>query len=115
MGFREILDKAKSKMEERKSIKNQMETQDRISENIAMKKLSANERELLRLKKREHEENVKSELAYYRKRQALDDDIRHNPLNVPNVMVGGNDILKQQNIFSNKENIFSQESSLFFR
>ena len=115
MAIRDFIEKLKGNTDERKSIRRQMETQERVAENMAMKKLSANERELMRYKKQEHEENVKRELEYYRQKNKFDSDFMHNPLNAPNVLTGQNDILKQRNIFSDSPNIFRQEERLFFR
>ncbi len=115
MAIKDFIDRFKSHVEERKTIKRQMEAQDRASNNMAMKKLSANERELLRYKKQEHEENIKSELEFYRQKNKFDAEFMHNPLNTPNVLTGQNDILKQRCIFSDTPNIFRQEEKLFFR
>lgn len=79
MGIKELIQKFLVKRNRMKEVENE----NNMMEKIEMKKLSANERELIKFKNREREENIKNELESYRKvehdrtwhgRTSLDDE-----------------------------------------
>jgi len=111
--IKELLAKAKAKKEEKKHI----EEMGRFHERIEVKKLSANERELMKYKEEERQEQLKKMLNKYREKEKKEiwSGQKFNPIHAPNIMKSENNIFKgNKNIFANKSNLFNQPD-LFFK
>jgi len=108
-----LLNKAKAKKEEKKHI----EDMGRFHERIEAKKLSANERELMKYKEEERQEQLKKMLKKYRDKERNDtwSGKKFNPIHTPNIMKNDDNLFKgNKNIFVNKTNLFNQPD-LFFK
>ena len=109
------------RMRERKARRQNFEGDQYVSENFQEKKMSANERELLRYQAEEREKRIKQMLEH--KKKVENDKIwrgqEANPAYAPNVIahqkklfLGGNmfshvpDVVKQPNIFHRKDLFF---------
>lgn len=94
---------------EKKAEKKRMENMHRWEERYEEKKLSSDERELMRFREEERQKLIKSALAKHRKK--MNNDIWEgkmgNPLYTKNV------ISHQKEIFKNSPNIFAHKSNLF--
>jgi len=103
-----LLQNAIRKWKAKKEEKSDYERKQRVIEHFSEKKMSANERELIRFKKEEREEQIKVDLNNYRKKKQ--DEIwrgkKGNPIHTPNVTIGGKDM------FKNEQNLFLKKSDL---
>jgi len=107
MGFKDILNRMKEKREEKKSMIRRMEEQDRAETILSERKLSANERELNKIFKEQHEVEIKDELEFQRKKRSEDISFNHNILDTPNIMHSDWCILKERNQFADNRNILA--------
>ena len=103
MGFekiKELLVKAKAKKEEKKHI----EDMGRFHERIEAKKLSANERELMKYKEEERQEQLKKMLNKYREKEKKEiwSGQKFNPIHTPNIMKGEDNLFNQPDLFFKK-------------
>lgn len=110
MGIKELIQKFLVKRNRMKEVENE----ENIMEKINMKKLSANERELIKFKNREKEENIKNELESYRKiehdkvwhgRTALDNENMFNKKS--------SSIINCPNLFSNPHRQINERSNFW--
>lgn len=110
--IQDILKKFKEKKEERKSY----ERGRRIEEGYEEKKLSANERELLKFKNIEREKKIKKVLDNYRKKEK--DEIwrgkKSNPIYAPNIIKDNKNLFKGKSLFMGKGNLFKNKN-MFMR
>ena len=108
-----LLKKWKEKKEEKKD----MENQQRWQEGFEMRKLSANERELMRFQEEERQKRIKAALEKFRK--IKQDKIWRgkdgNPLYAENIIKDDkNQLLGGKNLFFKKTGLFSRDD-LFFK
>ena len=109
------------RMRERKARREGFEGEQHMTENFSQKKLSANERELMRYREEERQKRIKQELDYRRKQEndKMWSGHLHNPVDAQNVVahqknlfMGGNmfsqvpDVVTQPNIFQRKDMFF---------
>lgn len=107
MGFKEIIQRAKERKQEKKEMFKQMQNQDRMQELLEERKKSANLRELERYMKEEQEGEIKTQLEYMRKKRDQDIKFGHNPLDTPNITKDAKwKVLKEKNMFKGKSNMF---------
>jgi len=105
------------KWRDRKEEKEGYERGRRIEEGFEMKRLSANERELMKWQDQEREATIKRALDKIRKRE--NDEIwsgrKNNPISAPNIINNQKQIFRgEQNLFVKKTNLFNQPD-LFFK
>ena len=105
------------KWKERKEAKKDMEMQQRWQEGFEMKKLSANERELMEFQEEERQKRIKSALEKFRK--IRQDSIWRgrdgNPIYAENIIKDDkNQLLGGKSLFFKKDNLFNK-SDLFFK
>jgi len=72
MGFKDIMDRIRERNQEKKSLMQRAEMQDRIETLVEEKKKSANQRELEKLMNEEREKSIKEQLDYMRKKREND-------------------------------------------
>lgn len=113
MGIMDII----RKLKERKEQEKEYEEQGRMIQKVEARKLSSDERELLRFKAEERAKLVRKILDG--KRKQINDKIWSgkdgNPAYAKNIMVGQKELYKEnKNIFVNKTKVFNQPD-LFFR
>jgi len=104
------------KKREQKEAGKEFERRQNIQDNFEQKKLSANERELMKWKEKERQIQIKAELEAYRKieNNEIWSGRKSNPLAAPNITSGDKDLFKNnENIFAKKSELFNQQD-LFF-
>ena len=111
--FQNAIRKWKDKKEEREDF----ERQERMMEKFEARKLSSDERELMRFEKEDRKKFVKKALEARRKQ--MNNEIWSgrigNPIFAPNVITDQKELFKgNENLFSNKSDLFNQPD-LFFR
>lgn len=87
------------KIREKREMRSQMETQQRIVDNMEMKRLSPVEREYNKYQEEERQKALKSAVEKFRKARQHEINFGHNALDVKNVTNGKATVLKQKNIF----------------
>ena len=105
-----------AKLRKKKEESEDYSRRQKMMEQFETKKLSSNERELLRFQNEEREKRIKSKLGKYRKIE--NDEVWHgrktNPVFAPNVTKGNKELFKNnKNIFTGCQQIFKQPD-LFF-
>ena len=95
-----------AKAQEKKAKFEEVQEDDRIHNKIAIRKLSANERELNKFREEDRQERIKQMLNHYRKKKR--EEIWHGRKNNP--LYAKNIIANQQNPFKNQKPLFSGKS-----
>lgn len=111
--LQDIIRKAKEKKEMQKNYEDEV----RIREIAERKKLSSDERELMRFHEEDRQKAVKDALQIRRKEMQREiwEGKKGNPINAPNVLKNHKSILKQPNIFGSAQSIFNQPDLFFGR
>jgi len=111
-----LLQNLVKKWKEKKEEKSDYERQQRMMEGFEMRKLSSNERELMKFQKEEREKDVKSALEKFREkeRERVWRGKEGNPINAPNITVTDKDLFKgNKNLFLRKSELTNR--SIFLR
>lgn len=111
MGIREFLDRNRDRRDREKQAFEDAQIERRVIE----RQMSANERELLRFKKKEREEHIKRQLEAFRAKEKFDIEHNHNPIHAPNIFDHSESMLKAPNIFADQPNMFMQNRGMFFK
>jgi len=111
-----LLQNMLSKIKEKKEALSDYETEMKIKEIAERKRLSSDERELMRFYEEDRQRAIKQALKERRKKMIRDiwEGKKGNPVNAPNILLNHKSILKQPNIFGNAQSIFNQPD-LFFK
>ena len=104
-----LIQDAIRKLKEKKQAKEVYENEQRTMEGYHKKKLSSNERDLMRYQEEERQKRIKA--AVEKHRQRVSDEMwsgkTMNPVYAPNVITG------QKNIFKGQENVFTKPTTMF--
>jgi len=112
MTFKEIIEKLRGKSEDSNYMK-ELNKRMRAEEILLERRKSANQRELERYYKEEHEKEIKGELEMVRNKRQKDINFMHNPLDTKNVMHSDWEILKDKKIFNSEGNMFTNQKNIF--
>lgn len=102
-----------AKYKERKNAETELDKQVRMEQRVADRQLSNNERELIRFRKEARERLIKKQVEAYRKMEnrELWNGKMNNPLNAPNIMRdNGNIFTNQKKLFTGGQNILRQKN-----
>ena len=113
MVFKEILQRLSEKRNERRDMIKRIDNQLRIEKIVQERQMSNNERELRRFEHEEREENIKKELADFRKQREREISFDHNPLDEPMILKSKWNILKERNMFANNDNNILNQRNIF--
>jgi hypothetical protein len=120
MVFKEILSRIGQRNREHREELDDMQRQMRFQKLAEDRMKSADERELERFQKEEHDELVKKELEYFRKKREHDINFNHNPIDAENITTKTSwNIMSEPNQFKNTKsclsgkNIFTDSKRLF--
>jgi hypothetical protein len=113
MGIKDLIKSFGSKQRNMKTLIRNLDEQNRAETIVENRKMSSNERELLRFQNEEREEQIKEALEFERIKRKNNIDFAHNPLDVPNITNHTDfEVLKQKNIFSGNRNMFVNQPSV---
>jgi len=113
MGIKDLIKSFGSKQRNMKTLIKNIDEQDRAETIVENRKMSSNERELLRFQNEEREEQIKEALEFQRKKREHGINFEHNPLDVKNITNHTDwEVLKERNQFSNQKNIFVNQPSV---
>jgi len=107
-----VLGQLMEKARARRELVRQLDERLRIQKLVEQRQKNSNERELERFIEEQRQERIKQELDKFR-HQRREELFQGGILNQKNLFQGGNNILKQPNIFQLKTDTFNQ-SSMFF-
>ena len=101
MGIKEIL----HKLREKKELRERYSMERRIAERYEEKKISANERELIRFKEAERQARIKKALEYYRKKenQEIFTGRSSNPAFIPYVVKDNKELYSHGSLFKSRK------------
>lgn len=111
-----LIQDAIRKWRNKKAEKEDYEREQRIMEGYEQRKLSADERELIRWEEQERQKRIKAALKSFRERENEEvwSGKKGNPVFTPNVIAGQKELFKgDENLFMKKSNFFDQPD-LFF-
>jgi len=93
-----LIKKLVEKLRKRNEIFEEMQNNDRAAEKVEERKLSADERALVKVLEKRRQENVSNKLKEIYKQE--ESEYWHkNVISQPNIFKGGSSILKQKNLF----------------
>ena len=114
MGFKEIIQRAKERKEQKKESFRQMQDQDRMETTLGERKKSSDLRELESYIKENEAKQIKEQLIYMRKERQNDIRFNHNALDVKNITNHTDwNVLKERNMFKSKKNMFVNQPPIY--